>query len=153
MGLHAILLPPLGYLTWTAYEHSAIPSFLRAVLVWSLWSSSSPLTVVCFSRWLLCFRCIFLKPALPEQFPGKVWASSGLWPSSSICSYSGFHTPYHLSTWLLCMGPSIRTEAWWLSICVGGPIESHVVTLVIACTGGQFVITSLIRSLASFRCW
>jgi hypothetical protein len=36
---------------------------------------------------------------------------------------------------------------------VGGPIEPHIITLVVASTVGYSVVPSFIQSLASFRCW
>jgi hypothetical protein len=104
--------------TWhiaSSYKHTAIYSFPRAVLVMSVIGLAF-LPRGLFSLWLLthCSCCSLLKAACPEQFADKVRAGPGV-SSTSIYGCAGSNTPHHLSRWLFCVGPPLRTAALVIS--------------------------------------
>jgi hypothetical protein len=75
---------------WIANRHTAICSFLRAVLARSVIGLTF-LPLAQFSLWLLfnCSRCSLLKATHPERFPHKVPVSPSLSPSSSFTDLWG----------------------------------------------------------------
>lgn len=124
-------LPPEGCSSQVAYRLTTISSFQRGraydmrihlggwhfiLLVPALLFFVASRLLSCWgqcSQWLLpnCIHCFFLRADHPKRFPDKVPGGQGVPASSLVSGLAQSCTPYCLSAWLPCMGPSMGFEA------------------------------------------